>query len=387
MNARLALSPSDAASMAEVVYAGLQSEDMTEFKQLSVGRIPNGYVPTGKLIKARTGVTRNSNFAVVMEREFNGGNHKVVSVRGTEFSSMNDWLTNFNVGVVPGPNTWPCHAGFFFAFQSMIQEIRKTVGNSPTTVHVCGHSLGGAMATLTALDLKNNGHDAHLYTFGAPRVGPLAFAQNTSKVLDGKIFRVFDRADPVPMIPLFPFIHAPIWSSSKEFMVGGKRNSIDTAYHSMADNYLKISKAAGSWNGMAQLADESSLDFGPAHWLEQAGKASHIPGAGLGLWALGKALEAILKVIVSTLQTGLSLVLTTVDLLAYALSEAVRISSEIKDWVLDWVRKALSWLGKKVATPAADITRSFLRYVLDLFFRALTNVARRALQMTKGRLR
>ena len=46
---------------------------------------------------------------------------------------------------------------------------------------VAGHSLGGALATLAALDVKNlckarEQLDVTLYTFGAPRTGNHAFA-------------------------------------------------------------------------------------------------------------------------------------------------------------------------------------------------------------------
>jgi hypothetical protein len=55
--------------------------------------------PTESPARAQAG---GSNFAIVMERELAGGNHKAVTIRGTEFSSGQDWLTNFNIGLKLG---------------------------------------------------------------------------------------------------------------------------------------------------------------------------------------------------------------------------------------------------------------------------------------------
>lgn len=38
-------------------------------------------------------------------------------------------------------------------------------------VHVSGHSLGGAIATLYALSLAETGYTVNLFTYGSPRVG------------------------------------------------------------------------------------------------------------------------------------------------------------------------------------------------------------------------
>jgi triacylglycerol lipase len=379
----IALSPSEAAMLSDAVYAGLQSENLNEFRQLSVGRVPHGFTPTGKLIRARTGTSRLSNFAIVMERELAGGNHKAVTIRGTEFSSGQDWLTNFNIGLKLGPNSWPCHSGFCTTYRSMIEEICAEVGAAPRVVHVCGHSLGGALATLTALHLHQLGHDAHLYTFGAPRVGPLGFTQDVSRKLQGKIHRVYDRGDPVAMIPLFPFLHAPLFDNG--YLVGADRDSISAAHHDMQQNYLAIAKAATGWRSLISTADDGRLKFGPAYWLERAGEATRIPGGAIGLWALGRALEAILAALGSVVQTAVSGIVTTLDLLAYLLTRAIEFGGQIKDWVLDWLRTAMRWLGMQVAGAAAEVSRAFLRHVLGLLVRHLASTARRALEMVRGR--
>jgi predicted lipase len=75
-----------------------------------------------------------------------------------------------------------------------------------TSVTICGHSLGGAIVTLLALDLVANSafKDPTVYTFASPRVGDPAFAGTYDQVVP-KTFRVANRIDLVPKLPLPPF--------------------------------------------------------------------------------------------------------------------------------------------------------------------------------------
>ena len=112
--------------------------------------------------------------------------------------------------------------------------------------------------------------------------------------------------------------------------------------------------------------------------VEKAGEATRIPGAGWGLWALGKALEAILKVIGMGVQALIGAPMTVLDMLAWALERAISIGSKISDWVLSWLRSALRWMGRAVEV-GETVTSVFLRYILGLFLRAMAGVARAAL--------
>lgn len=49
-------------------------------------------------------------------------------------------------------------------------------------VLVTGHSLGGAIATFAALEIRHSGYNVdHFYTFGCPRVGSSRFAKYFNK--------------------------------------------------------------------------------------------------------------------------------------------------------------------------------------------------------------
>ena len=71
---------------------------------------------------------------------------------------------------------------------------------------VTGHSLGGAMAMLAALDLVHSGvvdaQSLSLYTFGQPRTGNHAFAAMVDEMLPANVWRVVAASDPVPHVPL-----------------------------------------------------------------------------------------------------------------------------------------------------------------------------------------
>lgn len=68
-------------------------------------------------------------------------------------------------------------------------------------IHVTGHSLGGALAVVAALDIKATfGRVEQLYTYGQPRVGNQHFADYlTSQVPNG--YHVVHYADIVPHLP------------------------------------------------------------------------------------------------------------------------------------------------------------------------------------------
>ena len=76
-------------------------------------------------------------------------------------------------------------------------------------VHIVGHSLGGALATLSADWIKAEySLPVKLYTFGSPRVGLDNFSRAATSRID-KIYRCTHGADPVTKVPLWPFSHAP----------------------------------------------------------------------------------------------------------------------------------------------------------------------------------
>lgn len=121
-------------------------------------------------------------------------------------ASMRDWMSNLQVRLVPwiddaSPDR--VHRGFGRAFWSVKTELLRRL-ESARTIYLAGHSLGGALATLTAKYLAEMGHldrVAGVYLYGSPRVGNAAFARAYNQALGYRTFRFCNAGDPVPHIP------------------------------------------------------------------------------------------------------------------------------------------------------------------------------------------
>jgi predicted lipase len=74
------------------------------------------------------------------------------------------------------------HSGFVAAYLSVRDDIHNHIQNSRAKRYrITGHSLGGALATLCAVDLQYNFGSriaVEAYTFGSPRVGNDAFVES-----------------------------------------------------------------------------------------------------------------------------------------------------------------------------------------------------------------
>ena len=110
-------------------------------------------------------------------------NHRIYVVfRGTH--SIDNFFTDIQLSQVRYSTYPDCncmvHDGFFKAEQSVISYVIRTVQSLQNTtgygVTIAGHSLGGALAHLAALDFLRVGITPSVYTFGQPRVGDIAFA-------------------------------------------------------------------------------------------------------------------------------------------------------------------------------------------------------------------
>lgn len=77
------------------------------------------------------------------------------------------------------------HQGFATAYLSVREQIHNYLSSHEvSSVTVTGHSLGGALATLCAVDIQFNFSDKvaiNIYTFGAPRVGNDGFRESFNR--------------------------------------------------------------------------------------------------------------------------------------------------------------------------------------------------------------
>ncbi|ORX88576.1 alpha/beta-hydrolase [Basidiobolus meristosporus CBS 931.73] len=184
----------------------------------------------------------------------------VVSYRGT--ANLENWILDFDF--IPKSFVYPkeypntrVHRGFYEAANSVSAQVKaglaKTLSiigskSSDYELLVTGHSLGAAVATLGALDIKqiylNPEHEdsfepellsvvdvsrIRLHNYGSPRVGDEAFAKLAySTITNGeedyqKLCRVTNQNDIVPRVPpeAFGYLHTPheIWINYDEVTV------------------------------------------------------------------------------------------------------------------------------------------------------------------------
>ncbi|MFT4767881.1 MAG: triacylglycerol lipase [Glaciecola sp.] len=136
----------------------------------------------------------------------------VVVFRGGDSSS--DWFTSFQASQDPGPfDTTGAHEGFQDAlFPAVIKltEMLRADAAKPRRVWITGHSLGGALCSLYAGMLLENGIDVYgIYTFASPRPGNAKFASELNKRLKAPHFRIVNSGDLVPHLPPEPFFSHP----------------------------------------------------------------------------------------------------------------------------------------------------------------------------------
>jgi hypothetical protein len=248
-------------------------------------------------------------------------------------------------------------------------------GKNPRRIHCVGHSLGGALAMFNAEHLANRRvAEVIVYTFGAPRVGDWFQKQSfSSSVGPSNIYRVSNIADPVPMVPLFPYFHVdgiPIDTGA---------GAIAPSAHRMAATYAPA-MAGKTWDSLQaaaaarQRAIESQAEFDLA-----LATAMMTPmGSAGGLYLINKALTWLLKK--SLLVVGgtmLAATATVLDRLTWLVSEGAAKCKAIADEAKSLLTAVMHFLGRK-AVQVAEVGVAFVRWVLGLLYTSLKVAADRA---------
>ena len=136
-----------------------------------------------------------------------------VSFRGTQ--TLEDWLADLDFVAIPYSSVKDAgsvHMGFQLVYNavrdSVAQLVRLALTGGCQNIWITGHSLGGALALLSAPDLISNVSKAivpRLYTFAGPRVAQDGLLKpGFQEFFDGRIplcYRVVNRWDKVPDVP------------------------------------------------------------------------------------------------------------------------------------------------------------------------------------------
>lgn len=129
----------------------------------------------------------------------------VVCFRGTQ--EKRDWLTDLDSARIDyerpdGTNTkWQVHRGFWTAYALVADRLLEAIeGFGRKPLLITGHSLGGALAAIAALDLAGRCSSSRVYTFGQPRVGDAYFVGALDNAVLG-YHRFVNNNDVVPRVP------------------------------------------------------------------------------------------------------------------------------------------------------------------------------------------
>ena len=100
------------------------------------------------------------------------------------------------------------HKGFRDASISVMSGIDES--SLEKTVHVTGHSLGGAIAQIIGMWLHKRSHNVQVFSYGSPKV--------SNEVMSGgqpTHWRVVRLSDPIPFTPIWPYAHTGLFIDSQ----------------------------------------------------------------------------------------------------------------------------------------------------------------------------
>ncbi len=164
----------------------------------------------------------------------------IIVIRGT--ANEANILSDIDVRLVDDTRTGiKLHKGFRDAAVTVMQIIDNTK-TLEQTVHLTGHSLGGAVAQIIGMWLHKRGKNVQVFSYGSPKV--------SSQVLSGgqpTHWRVVRRSDPIPFTPPWPYEHTGLFIDSQDLDWGpdndnGLISETDGLDHAIA-KYVETLKA------------------------------------------------------------------------------------------------------------------------------------------------
>jgi len=124
-----------------------------------------------------------------------------VAFAGTDPVVLANWISDFDARI--DKNTQIAE-GYETAANAVAEQVRQAISDpalAGNKVYVTGHSLGGALAAVSALQLQSNGTNVEaIYTFGMPRAGSPVFAAGYNAALGPRTYRLVDADDLVPTV-------------------------------------------------------------------------------------------------------------------------------------------------------------------------------------------
>ena len=173
-------------------------------------------------------ITVSSPFHTQVAYLVSGGDVAVIVFRGTD--DTEDWLTNANI-YLHQLRIGEIHTGFSGAYGMVQTRIVEEVAKmKPKHLWATGHSLGGAMALVCAVDMIEfqNRNINGVITFGQPKIGREMLTTNLQGRIGDRYVHFANERDAVPFLPqtfshcglLLRFFKGKVQKSSNYFPVG-----------------------------------------------------------------------------------------------------------------------------------------------------------------------
>ncbi len=336
-------------------------------------------------LQGQTGVhlkKRNSNFVLTAEGKSNGKHNGslVLAFRGTNFGFAADILTDLHAALKGSPNGSLAHAGFVNVFNSIKTQLANYLSNSvgkTKIIHCVGHSLGGAVASICADWIKANYKiQVYLYTFGAPRVGLNTYAAKSSHA-NIKIYRCTNGADPVPMLPLWPFIHAPL--NKPEYRLNSSSGVKGESHKLYSQTGYANTLTSDSWSHLNRAAIHNlnkpeRFNFHNRHQVTFTQRWADKIASGIAT-LLKDARYGALVTAQGLIVSGL----TFYDLLAKSIEKIAKSSQKLEKQTKGLLGHMLVFAGKAVH-EITDLSYKFIKWVFDVTVGRLYRAAIQALK-------
>ena len=144
--------------------------------------------------------------------DYSGAN-VFITFRGS--TTLDDWKHDADTRTVNPFGNIRIHKGFYNQYMSVKNKIYRAIRNIYTAnIYISGHSLGGALAYVCAVDihLVTNNPNINVLTIGSPRPGNKDFANYFNKSIKDSI-RYKNKGDIITKMPLrskFNHVHSSI---------------------------------------------------------------------------------------------------------------------------------------------------------------------------------
>ena len=164
----------------------------------------------------------------------------IIIIRGT--ANKSNVQSDIDVRLVSDARTGIyLHKGFRDASTTIMQILDESY-TIEHTVHVTGHSLGGAVAQIIGMWLHKRGKNVQIYSYGSPKVSSQVMSEGQPTH-----WRVVRLSDPIPFTPPWPYAHTGLFIDSQTLDWGpdndnGLISETDGLTHAIA-KYVETLKA------------------------------------------------------------------------------------------------------------------------------------------------